>query len=296
MPTNMTKGAFVLLLTIVLTFVTPSVAQDGQTDNSSIHPDSKSLEYLLPLFTIHGIPKNEDTDNPVTILVNHGYAIGFSSKYNQPLWAAYQVSKAKRDVDYERFPFFVDDLRLPAANRIGADTFGNGYDRGHLAPNEVINRQYSKLSQMETFLMSNISPQKADLNQGVWVKLETNIREKYPTAVNGDNKMYHLWVIVGPVFAANPEFITRPNGSRIAVPDSFYCILIRPNRYPHDSPGNADYLTFIFKQDIKRNENVALKFVTSINEIESLTKLNFLPTLSSLMENRIENFIATQLW
>lgn len=86
--------------------------QDGQTDHSSVHPDSKALEYLLPLFTIHGVPKNEDPDNPVTILVNHGYLIGFSKKYNQPLWAAYQVSKVKRDVDYERFPFFVDDLRL----------------------------------------------------------------------------------------------------------------------------------------------------------------------------------------
>lgn len=86
-----------LLILFVLT--ASAYGQDGQTDHSSIHPDSKAPEYLLPLFTIHGVPKNEDTDNPVTILVNHGYIVGFSKKYNQPLWAAYQVSKVKRDVD-----------------------------------------------------------------------------------------------------------------------------------------------------------------------------------------------------
>ncbi|MBK9174723.1 MAG: DNA/RNA non-specific endonuclease [Chloracidobacterium sp.] len=270
--------------------------QDGQTDHSSVHPDSKALEYLLPLFTIHGVPKNEDPDNPVTILVNHGSLIGFSKKYNQPLWAAYQVSKVKRDVDYERFPFFVDDLRLPAENRIGTETFGNGYDLGHLVPNAATNRQYAKLSQMESFLMSNISPQKASLNRGVWQKLEFDILNRYPNAGTTQSPKHHVWVIVGPVFGDNPAFITRNNGSRVPIPDSFFCILVRPKRYPYDSPGNADYLTFLFAQEQTANQQISLKFVKSINHIETLAKLNFFPELTAQMEDKIENGVAAQLW
>lgn len=271
-------------------------AQDDETDFSKINDHSTSLEHLLSLFTIHGVPKNQNTDDTLTILINHGYAIGYSNKFNQPLWVAYQVSKSKKEVDYERFPFFVDDTRLKNENRIGTQTFGNGYDLGHLAPNAAINKQYAKLSQMETFLMSNISPQSSNLNQGLWQKLESEILNKYPYAGDRNNRKEHLWVIVGPVFSEHPQYFFRTNGSRIAIPSSFYCILIRPKRYPFDAPGNSDYLAFLFPQEVARNQKIDIQFLTSINEIERLTKLNFLPNLTRLMESRIEDNIATDLW
>lgn len=270
--------------------------QDNQIDCSVIHNNSVTLEYLLPLFSIHGVPQNQNLDDTLTILINHGYSIGFSTKYNQPRWAAYQVSRSKKEVDYERFPFFVDDTRLDEKNRIGTETFGGGFDLGHLAPNAPINKQYAKLSQMETFLMSNISPQKAGLNRGVWQKLEDEILNKYPKATEGKTKKYHVWVIIGPIFKETPEYLTRKNGLKVAIPESFYCILARPNRYPYDSPGNAEYLAFIFPQDLEQKQKIDVKFLTSVNEVEKLTKLNFFPELTKIMENRIENGIATELW
>lgn len=296
MPKKIRQSIIVFSLALVLTFSSSTSGQDGQDDASSIHPSSAHLEHLLALFTIHGVPKNEDTSNPVTILINHGYAAGFSPKYNQPLWVAYQVSNSIRDVNYARFPVFVDDLRLAEANRIGAETFGNNYDRGHLAPNSAINRQFGKLSQMETFLMSNIAPQHKDLNQGVWKKLEDKILDVYPKATAGQYKMNNLWVLVGPIFDENPEFISRPNGTRIAIPTAFFCILVRPFRRSEDSPGNSNYLTFVFNQDVPLNSNLSLGFVTSINAVESRTKLNFLSNLSDLMESRIENAVSERLW
>jgi len=256
--------------------------QDAQIDYTIVHEQCNALEHLLPLFTIHGVPQNQNTDDSVTILINHGYCVGFSKKHNQPLWAAYQVSKSKRDVDYERFPFFVDDLRLDEGHRIGSETFGDGFDLGHLAPNAAINKQYAKLSQMETFLMSNICPQKASLNQGVWQKLEAEILNKYPNAGDSKNKKYHVWVIVGPIFSDSPEYLTRNNGLKVAIPHSFYCILARPKRYSYDVPGNADYLTFVFPQELEKKQKIDLKFVTSINEVEKLTRLNFFPNLTNL--------------
>ncbi|PZV76016.1 endonuclease G [Algoriphagus aquaeductus] len=283
---------------LILFFVTMSfccLGQDSLEDHSKVSEFSKSLEHLLPLFTIHGTPKYQNREDTLIVLINHGYILGFSPRFNQPLWAAYQVSKSKKEVDYERYPFFVDDMRLNLQNRIGTQTFGNGYDLGHLAPNAAINKQYAKMSQMETFLMSNICPQKAELNRGVWQKLEEEILNKYPYSDRA-NQNNHLWVLVGPVFSDNPEFIIRPNGSKIAIPDAFFCILARPKTYPFDSPGNADYLAFLFPQEVARNQKITRQFLTSINEIERLTKLNFFPNLSRLMEDRIENTVASDLW
>ena len=281
---------------VFVLFYVAAYGQDSQVDYSKISEESKGVEHLLSLFTIHGVPKNQNQDDSLVILINHGYCIGFSKKYNQPLWAAYQVSKAKSAVDYERFPFFVDDTRLDKENRIGAETFGDGYDLGHLVPNAAINKQFGKLSQMETFLMSNISPQKAGLNRGVWQKLEADILNKYPNTGDTKNNRDHVWIIVGPVFSNSPEYLTRKNGVKIAIPDSFYCILVRTRAYPHDSPGNSDYLTFLFPQNLEQKQKLEIKFITSINEIEKLTGLNFFPNLTKTMENKIENAVSTTLW
>ncbi len=270
--------------------------QDSSIDYSIVNDKSKDLEYLLSLFTIHGIPKNQNSNDTLEILINHGYCLGFSKKNNQALWAAYQVSQSKKDIDYERFPFFVDDIRLNIKNRIGAETFGGGYDLGHLVPNAAINRQYGKLSQMETFLMSNISPQKAGLNQGVWQKLEAEILNKYAYADDSKSNQSHVWILVGPVFGDSPEYITRKNGIKVPIPDAFYCILVRSKNYPYNSPGNSGYLAFLFSQDLEKSQKIDVKFLTSINEIEKRTKLNFFPNLTKTMENKIENAVANELW
>jgi endonuclease G, mitochondrial len=171
------KPAFLIF---ILSFSFICKGQDSQVDFSRINEHSASLSHLLTLFTIHGTPKNQNSDDTLTILINHGYAAGYSTKFNQPRWVAYQVSKSKKEVDYERFPYFQDDVRLKEENKIGTETFGNGFDLGHLAPNAAINKQYGKLAQMETFIMSNISPQTATLNRGLWQKLEADILNKYP--------------------------------------------------------------------------------------------------------------------
>ncbi len=149
-------------------------------DNTSIHPASQNLAHLIDLFLFKGAPINNDPDNEVQILVNHGYVAGFSPQRLQPLWSAYRVAHADQAVDYDRPHVYYADDRLDAAHRLGPETFGrkNGiqYHVGHMVPNEVINVQFGRLAQMETFFMSNMSPQRGSLNTGVWLALEDAIR------------------------------------------------------------------------------------------------------------------------
>lgn len=294
-----------LLLTsiclILFTSFQTIYSQDSSLDVSKTNIFSIGLKHLADLFTIHGVPKNQNAGDTLEILINHGYCLGYSKKYNQPLWAAYQVSKSKEQTDYERPLFFTDDSRLPEKNRIGTETYGDGYDLGHMVPNAAINKQYGKLAQMETFFVSNIAPQTAGLNRGVWAKLESQILEKYcykgdTTISKQKHSRDHIWVIVGPIFGENPSYISRKNGTKVAIAESFYCIIVRPFKYDYDSPANAEFISFIFPQNLTQAQKLSTEFCVSINTIEAKTGLNFFPNFTKHYEAKVENAVATKLW
>lgn len=258
-------------------------------DNSRLAEASKSIEHLIDFFCFRGKPENVDEENEVIVLVNHGYLVGYSPFRKQPLWAAYRVAEARRDVDYERPHLFYDDKRLTDLDQVGTWGFGsvNGerYDRGHLVPNFAINTQFGRLAQMETFFMSNITPQQANTNRGVWQTLEKRIILEYAATSE------HVWVYTGPIFGENPQHILRPRGIRIPIPDSFYAILVDPFRYPHDEVRNVRFLILEIPQDAGYVALDEEAFSVTIQSIEARTKLNFFPTLSSEEQDRVEGEI-----
>lgn len=127
----------------------------------------------------------------------------------------------------------------------------------------------------------------------MWQKLEAAILNKYCNTVKDST---HVWVITGPIFSDHSQFLTRDNGVRVAIPDSFYCILVRPFRHPFDAPTNAQYLSFIFAQDLPKPQPLTRDFLVSIDRIEQRTRLNFFPRFTASQQNRIETAVASRLW
>lgn len=247
------------------------------TDNSFVAEASQPLAHLADLFCYKGRPLNLDKDRPAAILVNHGYIVGYSLERKQPIWTAYQVSRARDGVDYERPEFFFEDPRLPQGCQIGTWSFGkhNGisYDRGHLVPNFAINTQYGRLAQSETFFMSNIMPQAASTNRGVWARLEKLIVKEYAPEKN------HLWVMTGPIFGDDPYWIKRRNGLWVAIPESYFCIILDPVKYPQDSISNVEILAFDIPVDagyVDPHDGL----LSTVSRIEKKTNLNLFPKLT----------------
>lgn len=244
-------------------------------DNTTIHPSSEHLEHLVDLLVFKGRPQNNDDQNEVVVLVNHGYVVGFSPSRLQPVWAAYRVAGFDRDLDFDRPHLYYEDTRLQDDWRIGAQTFGTHdsvrYHVGHMVPNEVINRQFGRLAQMETFLMSNMSPQRGSLNTGVWLSLENAIRN-----IEDTPEKDHVWAIVGPIFSDNPNTIARPNGKQIPIPDAYYCITVDPFRYPWDRESNVDVACLRIPQDTPGGTPLD-NFVADVADIEAETDLTFFP-------------------
>jgi hypothetical protein len=183
------------------------------------------------------------------------------------------VAHADDDVDFDRPLMYYDDLRLDEVHRIGRKTFGKiggvQLNVGHMTPNEVINRQFGRLAQMETFLMSNMSPQYASLNSGVWLKLETSIRE-----IKDEPGKDHVWAIVGPVFGDEPASVSRGHGKYLPIPDAHFCVIVDPHTYPYDTPSKVEIDCFIIPQNAPRNSNPD-DYPATLEEVEEATNLKF---------------------
>jgi DNA/RNA endonuclease G (NUC1) len=242
-------------------------------DYTTIHPSSKGQAHQVDLHLWRGAPKNLDDSRPVQILVNQGYVVGFCPDRLQPVWSAYRVAYATDDVKYDRPLVYYDDMRLEEEQRIGPKTFGKiggiQLNVGHMTPNEVINRQFGRLAQMETFLMSNMSPQYGSLNQGVWLKLEDAIRN-----IKDDPGKDHVWVTIGPIFGQQIEYVSRGRDKKLPIPESYFCITIDPFMYPYNRPSSVHMDCFIIPQDAPRDSS-PLDYPATLAEIEDATNLEF---------------------
>jgi endonuclease G len=126
--------------------------------------------------------------------------------------------------------------------------------------------------------MSNIIPQKHGLNAGLWKTLERKIATNYP------GRFGEVWVIAGPVFGARPERLQR----RVAVPEACYMIIV------DESDGRLRAQAFIFPQEPADPQ--LDRYLTTIDEIERRTGLNFLAELPDDAENALESRAAGRAW
>lgn len=212
----------------------------------------------------------------VNILQNTAYYSAYSEKRRNPLWVAYRLDCATGTNQLHRPGGFAPDNRTKA--RIRSKIYKNtGYDRGHMCPNSAIALRYGRKAQLETFVMSNVVPQKPALNRHVWERLE-RLEEAY------SNKYENVWVITGPIFDDHIELMKK----QVEIPDAFFKILL------DEQDNKVRALAFILPQDVTGKESLT-DFLTSIDEIERRTGLNFLEPMTDLYEDKLEAEI-TSMW
>ena len=226
-------------------------------------------------FIYGGLPK---TSLQLTLLKNKGYLVGYSEKHKDPAWVAYRLFKVENPQTHPRPSRFITDSRTQA--KVKHDDYtGSGYDRGHMAPNYAIDVYHGKDGQRETFLMSNICPQKPKLNRRVWEHLErTEIRDY---AVRFED----IWVIDGPIFDDQPEKL--PAGGD--VPSQFFNIIV------DEENGRPRMLAFIIPQGVEGDEQLRM-FLVSVDAIEKLTGLDFFTDLPKEEERKLEAAVPKEIW
>lgn len=214
------------------------------------------------------------------VLRNDGFLVGWSDLRVNPLWVSYYLH-AVEDPHAGARPDFQRDWRTLWP--ITTDSyFGSGYDRGHLAPNYAIAAVHGRVAQSHTFRMSNITPQRPDLNRRLWQRLEEVVIDHFVP------RFGTLQVIAGPVFPERYLDNALNRVGLVEVPEAFYKIIVVPAEQPLA-------LAFLMPQNVRGNEPLD-RYVVSIDEIEMRTGLDFFPNLSEDMAGRLEGQVRTQGW
>lgn len=143
-------------------------------------------------------------------------------------------------------------------------------DRGHQAP--LASFKGSRYASQTNYL-SNITPQKAALNQGPWKKLEDKVRD----IVFHCNEVY---VMTGPLFER--EMNTLPESDEPhKVPSGYWKIICT------EVSDAINIAGFIFDQETPRRDKV-IDHLETIDEIEQRSGLDFLWLLEDNKEHPLE--------
>ncbi|MEE9407152.1 MAG: DNA/RNA non-specific endonuclease [Polaribacter sp.] len=210
------------------------------------------------------------------IIKHNGYTLSYSEKHEQAEWVAYSLNK--KDIVYtnRKRPYFNVDPKVKTKSAHWRSYKNSGYDRGHLCP--AGDRRLTVDSYNETFLTSNISPQKHDFNAGIWNKLEQKTRY-------WAKKHNHLYVVTGGILQNNLPTIGK---DKISVPKQFYKILL-----DYTQP-EIKTIAFLFPH--KESKKPLYEFVISIDELEQKTGIDFFPNLPDDIENRLEASSSYKNW
>ncbi|CAA6679828.1 MULTISPECIES: DNA/RNA non-specific endonuclease [unclassified Lentimonas] len=227
-------------------------------------------------YTFAGVPVSA---RPVKLLKNKGYIVGYDEALRNPAWVAYRLERGEGAATSERPETFEADRRTRA--RVDHYDYSNsGYDRGHMAPNYAIDLVFGERAQKETFLMSNIVPQKPELNQRPWKDLEQTVANRYVRDYE------EIWVITGPIYR---EPVSRLR-SGVAVPSAFFKVIVDVVE-----PAGVRALAVILEQNVADSSKMSQHLVT-IDEVEAATGLDLLSMLDDESEAALEADLPKRLW
>lgn len=162
---------------------------------------------LTLLLTLNSVQLIADT----LTIPKVGYLVRYDTRLGVPILTDYILPRSmlKRSVSRKGFDFYPDRV-LPAPQVDPACYRRTGYDRGHNVP--AADRAGNAMCLVETFAMSNISPQTPEFNRHRWKNVEILVRKlakKYGT----------VRVITRPLWLY-PDTIWLPC-HHVAVPDGY---------------------------------------------------------------------------
>lgn len=227
-----------------------------------------------------GLPNIVDSTFYVVNLKGR-YSYLYSNEHRQSKWVAYMLTKSdlegrrvKRATKFNQDSVVLRNNWNMASND---DYYRSNFDRGHLLPSADRNKSVEE--NRETFLLTNISPQKANLNRNVWASLENQIRNWA--------KIYDtLYIVTGTIIKDETRFIGK---NKITIPNSFYKVILSKR------DGELNAIGFIIPNDNKTRQNF-MKYCKNIARIEKLSGVNFYSNLPDSIENILETSINFDFW
>lgn len=227
------------------------------------HKTDSTFNYL-PTSTTHSIVKHAY------------YTLSYHEKHEQAEWVAYHLKKEHTAYNNFKRPYFEIDPLVKTQAADWRNYKKSGYDRGHLCP--AADRKFNKKAFDETFLTSNISPQLHAFNAGIWNNLEKQVRYWV-------KKEKDLYIITGPIFKNTSKSIGY---EQVTVPTHFFKIIFKKN--------NAKHKIIAFLLPHKPSKQPLKDFVVTVDQLESISGIDFFKELPDSIEHKIEASNSTNGW
>jgi endonuclease G len=157
-----------------------------------------------------GFSKSEKQTSEIC---RQAYYVAYDANAKIPAFVSYNLTPEHALGCVERSNEFATDKSIENG-ATPEDYVGAGYDKGHMAPDGDLS--WSQQVELESFLMTNMTPQLPGLNRGIWKLLETNVRG---WAVQMKQP---FTIMSGSIYNDKDKKI----GKGVVVPNSFYKVVI----------------------------------------------------------------------
>jgi len=230
-----------------------------------------------PEFVAHGAPVTSLNETNTQYLCRTNYAVHYRNDTKTAEWVAERITVEDVNGNARRRDNFRADPEVPDEHRATLQDYaGAGYDRGHLSP-AAANTQNDEIMS-ESFLLTNMAPQNASKNRGVWRILELRIRDWVRQGKD-------IWVVTGTVY--DDGHLTIGNG--VGVTTHMWKVI-------YDAKEQKT-IAFFFPnvKDQRISQNELPNFAISVAELEKRTGINFHPNLPRQLTG-IESEVELKRW
>ena len=150
-----------------------------------------------------------------TLICRQGYYTMHDNQAKIPVWTAWVLTPEHVNGCVPRSNKFTADQILPADKRATPKDYdGSGYDQGHIANDS--HQSWDVNVELESFYMSNMTPQLPGFNRGIWKLLETS------TGAWTFSTQHPMAIQAGAIYDVTKD---KKIGNGVDVPTGFYKIV-----------------------------------------------------------------------
>jgi endonuclease G len=226
-----------------------------------------------------GTPRDADPSDDL-LLTKPEYALSYNGRRNVANWVGWRlVASDFGPTPRHRGKFIADDSLPHGFYRVTHEDYvGSGFDRGHMCRSE--DRTSSVEANRATFLLTNVLPQRHELNAGPWLRLEEQCQEL------AQREHKELFIASGPIFEGPPATI----GHGVAVPPAFFKIVVvlEPGQGAADVSERTRVIAVVMPNQADLEHEGWARFRTSVDAIEARTGYDFLTAVPEAIQRVIE--------
>ena len=246
------------------------------------------------IFIVH--QSTDITSRPVN------YSVAYDAGKQHSRWVAFRFDATmnQKNVarkDYSIRPQYPQDPLCNATPT--SDASFSGYEHGHLCASA--DRLCSRVSNDQTFYMSNMSPQLGSFNQQYWTKYEQFV-QTLGRGCTSDKNGYRwadtLYVVKGGTIDDGQTLGTvSVDKKRMPVPKYYFIALLKVTNKVYSSIAFwEEHSAYDAGKVLKNDLDEVMAHAISVDELERRTGIDFFCNLSGTLEHSVESTYMSAAW